>query len=87
MKDWAEYSKTKSIGSSSEENRPKVLEYILIKLTDNFLAVAVFVLCILFGYMGLFKLDANEKNMTWALHASELCLGVFLGLLAKKPSK
>jgi hypothetical protein len=83
MKDWSEYSKSKINSGSSENNKPKVFEYILIKLTDNFLAVAVFVLCLVFGYIGLFT-NISESNIPWALHASELCLGVFLGLLAKK---
>lgn len=81
MKDWSEYSKSKVTQGSSENTRPKILEYMLIKLTDNFLAVAVFVLCIAFAYIGLFV--KQDSNTTWALHASELCLGVFLGLLKR----
>lgn len=83
MKEWTSYTKTKnSEGSSETIDKPKVLEYILIKVTDNFLAIAVFALCISFGGVGLFcELKSDSTN--WALHAAELSLGVFLGLLKK----
>lgn len=84
MKEWTTYTKTKgSEGSSESEDKPKIGEYILIKITDNFLAIAVFILCIFFGLIGLFA-KLPSTNTDWALHASELSLGVFLGLLAKK---
>ena len=84
MKEWTTYTKTKnSDGSSENEDKPKIAEYILIKITDNFLAIAVFALCIFFGLIGLFcELEPEPKN--WALNASNLALGVFLGLLTKK---
>jgi len=84
MKEWTTYTKSKnSDGSSEGNNKPNIREYILIKITDNFLAIAVFILCILFGLIGLFS-GLNDTSATWALHASELSLGVFLGLLSKK---
>ena len=81
MKDWTEYSKAKVVVGSSENAKPNVFEYMLIKLTDNSLAASVLFLCILFALIGLFC-DRNE-NTAWTLHASELCSGVFLGLLKK----
>lgn len=84
MKEWTAYTKSKNSDGSSEGNdKPNILEYILIKATDNFLAIAVFILCIIFGLIGLFC-NLNGASATWSLHASELSLGVFLGLLAKK---
>ena len=87
MDDWKTYSATKNESQQgSSENKAKILEYILIKLTDNFLVVAIFSLCLLGGWVGLFKIDnsTNPDKVNWALHAAELCLGVFLGLLKKK---
>jgi hypothetical protein len=81
MKDWAEYSKSKTTGGSTENSKPSIREYMLIKLTDNFLAVAVFVLCVIFAAIGIF--GKQDNNTAWTLHAAELCLGVFLGLLKK----
>ena len=84
MKEWTTYAKTKNgDGSSENENKPKIFEYILIKITDNFLAIAVFALCIFFGLIGLFCELAMESEK-WALNTSNLALGVFLGLLTKK---
>ncbi|MGZ2368604.1 hypothetical protein ACXR6G_02310 [Ancylomarina sp. YFZ004] len=84
MREWTTYTKTKNgDGSSENSDKPKIIEYILIKLTDNFLTIAVFILCILFGTLGLFYIKA-DSNITWALHASELSLGVFLGLAKRK---
>ena len=84
MKEWTTYTKTKNSDGSSENNdKPKIFEYILIKVTDNFLAIAVFILCIFFGVIGLFC-ELKPDSTNWALHASELSLGVFLGLLTKK---
>jgi len=84
MEEWTAYAKTKSGDGASElRDKPKIQEYILIKITDNFLTIAVFVLCILFGGIGLFG-SLSEQSITWALHASELSLGVFLGSLTKK---
>lgn len=84
MKEWTAYTKSKvGDGASEQSEKPKIQEYILIKITDNFLAIAVFILCILFGCLGLFG-TLSETSTTWALHASELSLGVFLGLLSKK---
>jgi hypothetical protein len=84
MKEWSAYIKSKnSDGSSENSDKPKIAEYILIKITDNFLAISVFALCIIFGLIGLFcELQPDPKN--WALNASNLALGVFLGLLSKK---
>lgn len=83
MKEWSAYTKTKNIdGSSERTEKPEIHEYILIKVTDNFLAISVFLLCIFFGLIGLFC-ELNDNSTTWALHASELSLGVFLGLLKR----
>lgn len=84
MKEWTAYTKSKNIDGSSEGNdKPSIVEYILIKTTDNFLAIAVFILCIIFGFIGLLC-NLDGESTTWSLHASELSLGVFLGLLSKK---
>lgn len=84
MKDWSDYTKTKTTSGSSEDSKPSIKEYMLIKLTDNFLAFAVFILFIILFSVGLFAELGTKTD--WTLHAAELCLGVFLGLL-KKQSK
>ena len=44
MKEWTAYTKSKNIDGSSEGNdKPSIVEYILIKTTDNFVAIAEFI--------------------------------------------
>lgn len=89
MKDWNTFAKTHHEHVATTSDKPKVRDYILLKTTDNMLAISVFILTLIFAYVGLFQFnsDGNADKVNWALHAAELCLGVFLGLLkgVKKP--
>ncbi len=82
MKDWDQFAKTVQKTAQVSGVKPNPLTYMFIKATDNSLAIAVFLLTILFAFVGLFWFEAaDSEKINWALHASELCLGVFLGLL------
>ena len=88
MKDWNTFAKTHHEHVVTSSEKPKVFDYVLLKFTDNMLEVGVFSLTIVFAYVGLFAMNETQTDrVNWALHAAELCLGVFLGLLkgGKKP--
>ena len=64
--------------------KPNPLGYLIVTLTDNLLIMAVLILTLIFAYIGLFSIDQSKhEQMNWALHAAELSLGVFLGLIKK----
>lgn len=82
MKDWDQYARTCQETAKTAGAKPSTWGYLFIKATDNSLAISVFLLTIFFASVGLFYFSAVQTEQTnWALHASELCLGVFLGLL------
>jgi len=86
MENWSEFAQTHNESATSSGEKPKVIEYILIKIIDNMLPTSVFILTIFFAIMAFFFLNDTVKT-NWALHAAELSLGVFLGLLKSKKSK
>lgn len=89
MKDWSQYAKTVKDSHQTGGVEPKISSYLAIKFIDNLLPISVFVLTIIFSTIALFVIDAgNQQKLNWAMHAAELCLGVFLGLLkgVNKPS-
>jgi len=83
MDDWNTFAQiSKQTHPTGDGGQPKVLNYLAIKFIDNFLTVSVFLLTVFFSIIALFVLDsANQEKLNWALHAAELCLGIFLGLL------
>lgn len=84
MKDWNEYTKVVSEAKTATGKSPKIGGYILVKLTDNFLVVGLVMLTLIFAGIGIFY-ETNEPEKTnWSLHAAELCLGVFLGVISSK---
>ncbi|HET9569786.1 MAG TPA: hypothetical protein VFP20_00030 [Bacteroidales bacterium] len=84
MKDWSEYLKVVSEAQATTGERPKVGGYILIKITDNSLIIVLILLTLIFSGLGLFlKCDTPDKT-SWAFHAADLCLGVFLGVISTR---
>jgi len=82
VNDWEQFARTTQDTAKVAGAKPSAWQYLLIKATDNSLEIAVFVLTLIFTYIGLFIFDSTQLEKTnWALHAAELCLGVFLGLL------
>jgi hypothetical protein len=83
MTDWASFTKIHGERIATTGEKPKITHYLVVKATENMLKISVFILILLFAYIGIYgattQTDANKMN--WALHAAELCLGVFLGLL------
>jgi hypothetical protein len=85
MKDWQTYSKS-AVGNSESAGRPSVREYLLIKLADNWIAVAVlvlFLICTAAGVASDLYGPASSKAGQWCFDSAKLCLGVFLGLLKR----
>ncbi len=85
MKDWAQFAKTRT-ESSQNGAAPKVLDYFLIKLVDNWLAAGVLLLLIFFVLLIIFTRGGAPQDVEvnkWLTHCAGLCLGVFLGLLKK----
>ena len=87
MQDWSKYTKTVTDAKTSTGESPKVGGYILIKMTDNFLIIGLVILTLLFACIGIFYETEIPEKTNWALHASELCLGVFLGVISSKYKK
>lgn len=82
MKDWSQYAKTVKDSHQTGGAEPKISSYLAIKFVDNLLPLSVFILTMVFSIIALFVIDTeNQQKLNWALHAAELCLGVFLGLL------
>lgn len=84
MQDWSEYTKAVSEAKTTTGETPKVGGYILIKLTDNFIVIGLVILMLIFASIGIFYKTEQPEKTNWALHASELCLGVFLGVISTK---
>lgn len=83
MKDWAVFAKS-SKESSAGGTPPKVSDYFAIKLVDNWIALAVLFLVLVFTGLALIvdgRSDGGKELGTWLTHSAGLCLGVFLGLL------
>jgi len=84
MQDWSAYVKSTSQAKTTTGETPKVGGYILIKITDSFLIIGLVILTLLFAGIGIFYETTNTEKTNWALHAAELCLGVFLGVISTK---
>jgi|GEM_PF-6430350 len=86
MKEWQTYTKS-SQGASQGSGQPSVKEYLLIKLSDNWIAVAVLVVFLFCAVAGLICSNSQGTEMAeaskWFFDSAKLCLGVFLGLLKK----
>ena len=91
MKDYKEYYKIIMESVEATGQKPSIREYLFIKLSDNFLIVALLCLTLLFAGIGicLSFCGKNTNSLTestgsWVLDVAKLCLGVFLGLFASK---
>jgi hypothetical protein len=80
MKDWGDYIKASNPETTGK--KPTVWGYLIIKAIDNSLVIAMVVFTLFFSAIGLFMLNkGDDTKLNFALHASELCLGVLLGLM------
>lgn len=84
MKDWSEYTKVVSEAKTTTGERPRIGGYILVKLADNFQIILLVAFTLIFAGIGIFYITKEPEKTNWALHASELCLGVFLGVISTK---
>jgi hypothetical protein len=83
MKDWTNFTKS-SRESSEGGSSPKVSSYLAVKLVDNWIALAVLMLVLVFTVISIFvdgSKPEGKELVTWLTHSAGLCLGVFLGLL------
>lgn len=85
MKEWSDYSKSHEQAIKTTGKIPSVRGYFLIKLIDGMPFIVLFLLTGIFVFLAFFVVDNQDPNkLNWALHATELCLGVLLGLYAGK---
>ncbi|WP_143505280.1 hypothetical protein [Pseudomonas sp. ICMP 460] len=85
MKDWNTYAQSRASSASGSGAEPSVTEYLSIKLADNWIAVVVVMVMVLFALGGVVTLIPDKPSFStssvWFFDAAKLCLGVFLGLL------
>ncbi|WP_133298296.1 MULTISPECIES: hypothetical protein [unclassified Pseudomonas] len=85
MKDWNTYAQSRKTTSSGSGAEATVKEYLSIKLADNWIAVVVVIVMVVFAVAGVVCLipdkGAVNASSVWFFDAAKLCLGVFLGLL------
>lgn len=89
MKDYKEFYKlVQTDAETSSTKQPRVRDYIFIKCADNVFVIILMVLVV--GFFGMtFFLDeaSHAERIKFCLNASNLCLGVFLGLFAGRNIK
>lgn len=83
---WIDFSKIHRNNVSASSGKPPITEYLIIQAADNALAISVLFLLLFFAGCALFS-SLPDEVLKWAIHAAELCLGVFLGLLKNSISK
>lgn len=85
MKDWNAYAQSRASVTPGSGVGPSVMEYLSIKLADNWLAVVVVLIVVVFAVAGVASLVPDKPSINkaseWFFDAAKLCLGVFLGLL------
>jgi hypothetical protein len=85
MKEWNTYAQSRKTIASGNGAEATVTEYLSIKLADNWIAVVVVVVMVVFAVAGVLCLIPDKASVNassaWFFDAAKLCLGVFLGLL------
>ncbi|MCX2684049.1 hypothetical protein OO306_00620 [Pseudomonas sp. DCB_AW] len=85
MNDWKTYAQSRAAIAPGSGAQPSVSEYLSIKLADNWIAVVVVCVMLVFAIAGVATLCLGGaevvKSSVWFFDAAKLCLGVFLGLL------
>jgi hypothetical protein len=82
MKDYKEYYNIVKSNDTATGSKPSVAGYLWIKVVDNGLLIALFILVITFFTSSIYA--SNEKISNFSMDAFKLTLGVFLGLFAGK---
>ncbi|WP_439870172.1 hypothetical protein ACTACT_06605 [Pseudomonas syringae] len=88
MNNWGDYAKTTKSTTQGGGEAPRVRDYALIKIVDNWLALAVLLILIGSCTVGVVLADSDKaalvESSKWFFDSAKLALGVFLGLLAKR---
>lgn len=88
MNNWSDYAAAAKKTTQGGGEQPRVRDYALIKIVDNWLSICVLVILFSSAGVGVY-LAYSEKPVLleaskWFFECAKLALGVFLGLLAKK---
>ena len=82
--DFQTYASTVNQSIQATGSMPSAWHYFSVIFTDNLSSIILLIVTMTFAILGLFVLNPEHKDqVNWALHAAELSLGVFLGLLKK----
>jgi hypothetical protein len=82
VKDFSKFYSVVAKGAEATGQKPRIRDYVLVKLVENIFVLLLFVLTIVFAAVALFVEGKNPEAQKWAQNAATLCLGVFLGLFA-----
>lgn len=92
MKDWKDYAQSRgTVKAGSSTVEPNVSEYFQIKLADNWIAVTIIFVTLVFAVIGVCCSFSDKPPVSdaakWFFDAAKLCLGVFLGSLTNQKAK
>lgn len=78
MNDWKSFTAVQTSAGGSAE-RPRVRDYVAVRMADNGMLIAMFVLLAVTGYAAVF---VQGEGGVWARDIAKVILGVFLGRAA-----
>lgn len=92
MKEWKDYAQSRGATRAGEGTaEPTVGEYFQIKMADNWIAVTIIVVTLIFSLIGVGCTFSDKASVSgtasWFFDAAKLCLGVFLGLLTNQKTR
>lgn len=88
MNSWDEFAETSNKTIQGGGSKPRVRDYALIKIVDNWMAISALVILGSCSVVGLICAASEKAAIVdaskWFFESAKVVLGVFLGLLAKK---
>lgn len=88
MNSWGEFAATSKKTVQGGGERPRVRDYAVIKVVDNWMAICALLILFFCAAAGLFCANSDKASVVdagkWFFESAKVVLGVFLGLLAKK---
>ena len=85
MNTYKEYHETVSKTAASTGTKPRIRDYVVIKMCDNALIVFLVFLILLFPAVGVLLEIKKIANVSpWFFEVGKLCFGIFVGLFAAK---
>ncbi|MBW8126570.1 MULTISPECIES: hypothetical protein [Pseudomonas] len=88
MNSWSEFAATSKKTIQGGGERPRVRDYALIKIIDNWMAICALLILGSCAAAGWVCANSDKASVVeagkWFFESAKVVLGVFLGLLAKK---